>query len=310
MKKPLRIAVIGNGRWGKNIVKTLRTLPQCVVSYVATRDYAYLLKVDDIDAAVIATPPKTHASIALKFLAQEIPVFIEKPMTMSESEALRITAVSKKMKTPVFVGHIDLYNPAYKAVHAQVRKLGALHAVVSEGAGMGPFRSDASVLWDWAPHNCAMIFDTVGKKPTFVQALGTTHVSSSASSYDVSVIKLTFPGGCVGYIHNSRISPRKKRSLTIVGNKGTAIYSDTESEKAIVTFHPLSKKVASAPNNPPVVLPYVAISPLEAELSAFIKSVRTKKASKTDAWNGLAVVSIIEAAHLSIKKGGARVRVK
>lgn len=309
MGKPLRIAVIGNGRWGKNIIRTLNTLPECVVSYTATRDYVFLFKKNDIDAVVIATPPKTHTAIALKFLVRKIPLFIEKPMTTNLLDAHRIATVSKKMKTPVFVGHIDLYNPAYQAVQATVRKLGVLHLVVSEGASMGPFRSDVSVLWDWAPHGCAMILDAVGEKPTSVQALGTTHISLKKTSYDTSVIKLIFPSGCIGYIHNSRLSPKKKRSLTIVGSKGTAVYSDTETEKAILTLHPLSKKKAEVPTVPHTVLTYEDTPSLTAELRAFLKSVRTRKSPKTDAASGVAVVSILESAEKSIKKGGTRIRV-
>ena len=309
MKKPLRIAVIGNGRWGKNIIKTLNTLPECVVSYIATHDYTYLLRKDDIDAVVIATPPNTHTKIALQFLAKKIPLFIEKPMTVTLKDARTLREMSKKMGTSIFVGHIDLYNPAYIALQKAKNKVGVIHTVMSEGASMGPFRNDVSVLFDWAPHNCAMLLDTIGEMPIAVQAFGASILKPKSNHYDTVSIKLTFPSGRVGFIFNSRLSPKKKRNLSIVGTKGTLVYNDVETEKAVVSLHPITIKRSEAPSQPPIALPYDNSSPLTEELSAFLKSVRTKKSPKTDARNGANVVSILEAAEKSIRKGGTRVRI-
>jgi len=308
-KKPLRIAVIGNGRWGKNIIKTLNALPECAVSYTATRDYAFLLKKDDIDGVVIATPPKTHTKIALQFITKKIPTFIEKPMTTSVKDAVRLRDASKAARTAVFVGHIDLYNPAYIAAHAKIRTLGPIHAITSEGVSMGPFRGDTSVLFDWAPHNCAMVLDTVGQMPTSVQAWGESVLKPKSSLFDITTLRLTFPSGLVGTIHNSRLSPKKKRSLTVVGTKGSVVYSDTDVEKVLKFTHTISQKSASAPTESPIAIAYGTATPLTAEMQAFLKSIRTKRASKTDVYNGVAVVTILEAAEKSILKGGTRINI-
>ena len=77
--KTVRLAQIGLGAWGKNIEKTLRALSGCELAYTATEDWRELLDKKDIDGAVIATPPATHAEIAIAFLQRGVPVFIEKP---------------------------------------------------------------------------------------------------------------------------------------------------------------------------------------------------------------------------------------
>ncbi|MDZ4226177.1 MAG: Gfo/Idh/MocA family oxidoreductase, partial [Patescibacteria group bacterium] len=79
MAKPVRLAVIGRGRWGKNIIKTLEAMPGCVVAYAVARNYTELLKKNDIDGVVVATPSSTHAKVALPFIQKGLSTFIEKP---------------------------------------------------------------------------------------------------------------------------------------------------------------------------------------------------------------------------------------
>jgi len=73
MQKPTKLAFIGAGRWGKNIVRTLKTLPECTLLYRETRNYPVLLEKKSIDAVIVATPASTHARIALPFIKKGIP---------------------------------------------------------------------------------------------------------------------------------------------------------------------------------------------------------------------------------------------
>src|SRR5260221_13717413 len=100
-----RLAVIGAGRWGSVIIKTLLSFPDASLSYVVTgrgnisaqfpafkgkqlRNYKELLKKRDLDGVLIATPASTHTLIATPFLKRGLPVFIEKPMTTKLSDAM------------------------------------------------------------------------------------------------------------------------------------------------------------------------------------------------------------------------------
>jgi len=300
MKKSVRLAVIGRGRWGKNIIKTLEALPECVVAYVVTREYKELLKKSDIDGVIIATPPSTHAEIALPFIERGLPVFIEKPMTTSVVSAKRLLAASKKHGTPVFVGHIHLYNPAYHAAKKAIQKVGRLRMIVGEGANNGPVRNDYSAMWDWAPHDLSMMLDMVGKMPTRVQAWGVAKLRPGTKLWDFSQIKLEFPGGVTGIVMSSWLMPQKRKRLNVVGEKGSVVYDDTLGEKKVSV---LTGTEVTYPT-------YARDMPLTLEMKEFLAATRTGKKPKTDVLQGLAVVVILEAAEKSIAGGGKLVRIK
>lgn len=317
MKAPVRIAVIGAGRWGKNILKTLEALPTCEVAYSVTREYKTLFTKDDIDAVVIATPPATHAAVALPFLKKGLPVFIEKPLTLNSKEGSQLKIASKKYKAPIFVGHIHLYNPAYQAAKKLIGKAGKLRMIVGEGASNGPFRDDYSAMWDWAPHDLSMMLDIAGN-PSSVQAWGVVSTRPKTRLHDFSIMKLNFPSGAVGVIHSSKLSPEKRRKLTIIGSKNSITLDDTAQEKKVTLFEghgpTLSKKSAKikvSENQPALSYPvYENASPLTRELEAFVEMVKTKKKPLANIEGGLMVVKILEAAEKSILAGGTVVKIK
>ena len=123
MAKPLRIAVIGAGRWGKNIIKALEGLPECRIAYIEKRDYHKLIKKEDIDAVVIATPGTLHARAGLPFIKRGLPVFIEKPLTTNLADAQKLKKETRKSGSNIFVGHIYRYSPAYEKTRELSKKI-------------------------------------------------------------------------------------------------------------------------------------------------------------------------------------------
>jgi len=118
----MRIAVIGAGNWGINLVRNLYDLR--VLSHVVdknseltdqiskdfpevqcTGSYDSLLN-DEIDAVAIATPAQYHFGIASKFLEAGKDVFIEKPMTLCSKEAEDLVSIAEENKSILMVGHM------------------------------------------------------------------------------------------------------------------------------------------------------------------------------------------------------------
>lgn len=313
MKNPYRIAVIGKGRWGKNIIATLEKLPEAAIAYIETKNYKKLLTKKDIDAVVIATPASTHTDIALPFIKQGFPVFIEKPMTASLADAKRLKAAAQKSGSLVFVGHIHIYNPAYKKAKELVKKIGRIRFLYGEGSNNGPYRNDVSAMWDWAPHDIAMMLDIIGSKPVSVQAWGISTLRPKTKLHDAAYIKLTFQDGIIGLIFNSWLFPEKRKRLTIVGEKSTIVFDDTAEQKIIFykNMGPLLKKKKGAVEvlrkEPEVIRPPCSgDSPLTLELKAFLNSIKTKEKPKTGINEGVAVVEVLEAAEKSIAQSGSQ----
>src|SRR6476646_12252441 len=101
-----RVAVIGAGYWGPNLVRNFRGSPDWDLVAVCDLDPARAAKVigdrstvevetsldsllarDDVDAVAVATPAQTHCAIAVQALEAGKHVLVEKPLASSRREA-------------------------------------------------------------------------------------------------------------------------------------------------------------------------------------------------------------------------------
>lgn len=103
---PVKIAVVGAGYWGPNLVRNLHELSQASLEVVCdlrpdalariarrypglrtTTSYADVLADDAIEAVAIATQVGTHAELATAALEAGKHVLVEKPLAASVAEA-------------------------------------------------------------------------------------------------------------------------------------------------------------------------------------------------------------------------------
>ncbi|TSC61744.1 MAG: oxidoreductase [Parcubacteria group bacterium Gr01-1014_106] len=304
------LALIGRGRWGTNIQRTLAQLPGCSVSYVETRDWKRLLQLRDLDGVLIATPGSTHADIALPFIERGMSTFIEKPLTTNLRDALRLENAAKKSGARVFVGHVHLYNPAYKKAKTLARRAGALRFLFAEGMNNGPYRDDMSALWDWASHDLAMTLDLLGVLPRTVRATGISVLRPRTKLYDVATLHLEFPGGVHFFGQYSWMAPEKRKRFVVQGSRHTVIYDDVAERKVTLLKHlgPTVRGHTIERHAPIVAYPsYRPTSPLTEELRAFVQYIRTGKRPSSDLAQGVQVVRILDAAERSIARRGSAV---
>lgn len=327
------IALIGAGRWGKNIIATLNGIEGARLKYIVAAslkslepykndyevetDYKKLLEKKDIDAVIIATPPSTHKDISLPFIRAKVPVFIEKPLTANLSEAEVILKEAKEGGALVFVGHIHLYNPAYKKAKEVFLKAGKPRAIYGECGGNGPYRDDFSALWDWAPHDLSVMIDILGTYPVSVSASAFSVLRPSTKLYDAATLKLNFPNSVCGLIRVSWLLPIKQKRIMFVGENDSVVFDDVLPEKKVVVFKGMGPRVVPGetnmlniiPNIPEIEYPeYSGAMPLEEELKAFLEAIDRGIPPPSDVAQGLAVVRILDAAEKSIESGGGEVR--
>jgi len=313
----MKLALIGVGRWGNNIRRTLDDIEEAELTHICStdkkelnalprrytkiKDYKELLKTSDLDAVLIATPGSTHARIALPFIEKGIPTYIEKPFTTSLKDAKRLETAAKKNMTITFVGHIHLFNPAYLKTKELTKTIGTIRTIRFAGANNGPFRDDMSALWDWGPHGLSLITDILKTNPTNVQAWGQKILRPKTDLYDTVSANFSFKNNTTGYCHFSWLSPRKKLKLTIIGSKHTLIFDDTKPDRKITLYKdmgPTIKNKQLIQQQPVISYPkYSQASPLTEELKAFIEAVKTKKqplTNATHALNNIKTLSAIE----------------
>src|SRR5918997_1568869 len=109
-----RIAIIGLGYWGPNLVRAFDGLPDAEVTMICDRDPTRLMQVgarfphvramDDaeevftggaVDAVVIATPTATHYGLAKRALLAGLHVFVEKPLASNVAQCEELIALSE-----------------------------------------------------------------------------------------------------------------------------------------------------------------------------------------------------------------------
>ncbi|MDA3906028.1 MAG: Gfo/Idh/MocA family oxidoreductase [Bacteroidales bacterium] len=97
---------------GSSIVAVMRRNAKKASDYAnrhqITKSYSDamdLINDTDVNAVYIATPPDSHAFYTLKALEAGKPVYVEKPMAINYTEALKMHEASLKHNIPVFVAY-------------------------------------------------------------------------------------------------------------------------------------------------------------------------------------------------------------
>ena len=130
-----KIALIGYGYWGPNLLRNFMDVPDCEVLYccdkdinrlkdvrkrypslIVTREYQDLLSDPELNAVIIATPTKFHYQIAKDFIKAGKDVLIEKPMTLTSKEAGLLLEVASEHKRIIMVDHTFIYNEAIRKI--------------------------------------------------------------------------------------------------------------------------------------------------------------------------------------------------
>ena len=304
-----KIAVLGYGLWGRNIVRNfynlnalgmvcdldeenLAKVREQYPGVKTTRDFHDILNSDEITGVVVVTPSHTHYKFVKAMLEAGKHVYVEKPISTVAQEARDLADLADSKGLVLMVGHLLLYHPAENRLKMLIDE-GALGEIVyaqSDRLNINYFKNDRSVMWDLAPHDVSMMSYVTGKDP--VRVISAVGASSDRNDImDITHISIEFEGGMVGQISDSWITPRKHVQLLVRGTKKTAILDDTVPENKLTIYD--NFKAGSSEVVQPDVL---EIEPLKLECQHFISCCETGKKARSDGENGFIVVSILEEA--------------
>lgn len=303
----MKIAVIGTGSWGKNLVRNFYELG--VLKIVCDLEEDNLIKarerypnllttsslkeiIDDkeIDGIVIATPAHTHYEIAKQSLEAGHNVYVEKPLAQNVTEAKELHAIAENKNLTLMVGHLLLYHPAVNKLK-QIIALGDLGTVQYVNSDRRNFtanhRKHSNVMWDLAPHDFSMMCYILNTEPERIVNVRTW--ASSGDSIDVAHIDILFPNNIGGHIHNSWLDPQKQALLTVNGSKKTAVLNDTFKENKLEIYS--RQEDGSLTVEKPV---YSNDEPLRLECRHFLDCIEHKRKPTSDSVNGYQVVKYVE----------------
>ena len=238
---PLRLGLIGAGRWGRNYIKTIATLDGVRLAELASNnpesaqlvpvgctirsDWRAILDARRIDGLIIATPPAMHARMICDAVDAGLPVLVEKPLTLNLAEALATREFVVARKGFVMVGHTHLFHPAFRKLKALAPRYGLIRTILGEGGNHGPFRRDTPVIWDWGAHDVAMCLDLLGDLPVHATARRVESRVMTEGFGEVVEMELHFPGAAMALIRIGNILP-KKRSFKVELDKAALVYDE------------------------------------------------------------------------------------
>ncbi|KZN70568.1 Gfo/Idh/MocA family protein [Pseudoalteromonas luteoviolacea] len=304
--KKLNIAVVGVGRWGKNVVRTIvEEMPNARLSHIVTSNpavksqYENKLSVlpnwrmllehrDEYDCIVAALPPDINLELAKDVLPLGIPLFIEKPLAMDYEGAQTLLSLAQQNKSIIQVNHIDLYNPAVDEIRSRLSEKpvsikGAIGAAYGHHAVMSP-------LWEYSPHFIAAALKIAMAPLISLQA---TYLPIPKSLQDnerreLVLLTLKFADGSEAEIRAGNGMEDKTRTLDIRQEQDQYLFVD----RADVPLR-INKQAISIDTR----------LPLTKSLLHFADKVNNQDIDLEDFISGVEVIRILELADRSLQEG-------
>lgn len=267
----LRVGVVGVGHIGKNHARLYGELTAAEFSAIydidagkcgaLAREFGVTAATsldefaEEIDAASVATPTRSHFEVARKLLACGKHLLIEKPITENPAQATELAELAARRQLVLQVGHVERFNPVLSALEERLT-----HPRFIEAHRLSPYparSTDIGVVLDLMIHDLEIILHLVRAPVQTIDAVGVPVLSRGE---DIANARLRFENGCVANVTSSRISPERMRKIRVFqedaylsldyGTQSGDIYRRTangieRSEVEIEREEPLRRQLAS-----------------------------------------------------------------
>jgi len=282
MRQIKQIAIIGMGKWGKNLIreftkfskvktcvttgnkKNITWLRQNYPDIDHVTDINKILNDPNIDAVVISTPINSHFTIAKKSLEAKKHVFVEKPLAKTVSEEEKLIDIANGNQLCLFVGHVFLYNEIFKKIKT-IHKTESIKYANFEWKKLGTF--DENIFDNLLSHDLSLNLELFGI-PKKIRINGKYGLLTPIDRFS---LELFFDETMKSEITIDRIAHFKKKTVTIITKKNSYIWDDDKLfkfDKKTKTY----KKIFQTKN-----------TPLYLECKEFIRIINSKRCSMDSA---------------------------
>ena len=327
----VRIAQIGVGYWGPNLLRNLNSNYDSNIKAVVdpskerqefvkktypgiyvTDELDSVINDPDIDAVVIATPVASHYDLTIQALNTGKHVLVEKPMATKTNQVREISQLARKKELVAMVGHTFLFNSAVRYVKSIIEsgELGDIRYIYSQRLNLGRIRDDVDALWNLAPHDISIIQYWLNEpEPIKIDKIGMDYVQKGID--DVTFMNITYPNNIMAHIHVSWLDPHKIRKMTVVGSKKMVVYDDIAENKVMIYDKGIDRMAVLGEqmdfDNPvtfsfnhrsgEVFIPVIDwVEPLKIEIDHFLKCIQNNIPCITGPEHAEKVVRILEMA--------------
>jgi predicted dehydrogenase len=263
------------------------------------------------DALVICVPPSLHMSFALKGIARNAHIFVEKPISHTLDGVEKLNKEAKKKHLIVYVGYNMRFHPGLRQVK-QLLDQGKIGKVLSADVEAGQY------LPDWHPqedyrrgytarrelgggiildgsHELDYIRWFVGGEVKEVSCFAGKISQLEVDVEDTAEILLKFDNNVITRVHLDFVQRGYSRSCKIIGEEGTITWSYPDKKVRLFT----------APDNKcqEIDTPFEPNAMYIEEMKHFIQCVKGEEKPMVDGDTGQRVLEIALAAKKSAATG-------
>jgi predicted dehydrogenase len=330
--RELRAAIVGLGRWGRSLVASVQGRSEHIrfaLAHTRTRAtaqdfcranalplvdrYEDVLASPDVEAVVLATPHSLHEREIKEAAAAGKHIFVEKPITLTRGSADAVVDAARSAGVVLAVGFCRRFHPSVAELRERLRagRLGSVIAMVAQHTtSTGQFI--AAENWRASPDEApggAMTAVGVHSIDHMIEFAGrvrdvrcVTARVIAGSSDDTTTVMLRFVGGATGLIFCS-VATATNFSFTLYGSEGLAEISRPNLER--LRFVPLSQHAPTGPITAPPddVVEHAGFDMLNAELTAFARSIRDGSPYPVPIADVLHGMSVFDAIVESVRSG-------
>jgi len=281
---PIKVAVVGVGKFGRHHARVYRDLPEAelvgvydvndsssseVAAEFHCRKFSDLEEmIGHVDAASVAVPTDRHSAIGEKLLEMGIDVLMEKPMARTVSEADALISAAQQHGRILQIGHLERFNPAVQAARAIASS--PLFFEVHRMSLFSPRSLEVDVVLDLMIHDLDIVLSLVPSCPEEIRAVG---LAVLTPKIDIAHVRICFQNGCVANFTASRVSTETIRKLRWF-QAHEYVSVDYARQEAAVTRVDLS---GSQPSLSYRRLETPKDEPLRLQLADFLVNVRERK---------------------------------
>ncbi len=337
---PISVAVVGAGYWGPNLIRNFHSSPATRVAWVVDADpdraaraavgvgdartsttLDRALEDPTVEAVAIATPPATHASLALAAIEAGRHVLVEKPLAATVAEGRMLTKAANAAGVVLMADHTYCYTSVVDEIRRIVHsgELGDFYYFDSVRVNLGLVQSEVDVFWDLAPHDLS-ILDFVLPPDVSIATIAARGSDPLGVGHPcVGYFAASLSNGGSAHAHLNWLSPSKVRTIIIGGSRRMLLWDDLRPQQRL-SIYDSGVDVAGSPDERARNLVSYRIGEMRApalpEVEAlrrvveeFAGAIRQERTPATDGNAGLRVLEVLDAIGVSRSEAGRDVPV-
>jgi predicted dehydrogenase len=275
------IGLFGCGRWGRNILRDLKSLgcdvfvvdvDPAAIAWARDNGVRAFHSDDELPAAegyVVATTTVTHADVIARLQPSGKPIFVEKPLC---TEVAKANSLLQSPNQNIFVMEKWRYHGGVQALKALARsgEMGKIQGLRTTRVQWNQPHRDVDAIWILAPHDLSIAKEILGTVPPLQAAF-----SEGVREPGEGLI------ACFGddpwfVMEVSSIQPVTRREIRVLGEEGIALLDDPLSDH--IKFFRRTDLSAPAEFEK---IPVDTTMPLLRELKEFVEYLDGGPAPKT-----------------------------